>query len=329
MDNKEVASGYVTRQIDGLFTATFTYSEKKNSTFDWKVVSVAEDNTEISMTTYGASFMIDGRQADPSPETHVTLTLKAAPGGTVPSFLNGTYLKGTSVNIFAQEDDGWSFDEWSDDDSGANYRSITLTQDTVLEAFFTTYEKFSFVVSAGEGGKVNSELNGIYKGGKRLAIKATPNTGYTFSKWSDEDKNAERVYVLGKNTTLKALFAQNVTLTVEISPDKGGKVEVDGDADVSTKTVEAGKTINLSAKPAEGYEFVRYEDDGNSVTTAEYTVTMDKTKTVKAVFKAKEEEKGIESVQSSAVSSQKVLRDGQLVIIRNGKEYNANGQMMK
>ena len=38
---------------------------------------------------------------------------------------------------------------------------------------------------------------------------------------------------------------------------------------------------------------------------------------------------GVESIQPSAVSSQKVFRDGQLVIIRNGVEYNAAGQMVK
>ena len=37
----------------------------------------------------------------------------------------------------------------------------------------------------------------------------------------------------------------------------------------------------------------------------------------------------VESIQSSAVSTQKMLRDGQLVIIRNGVEYNANGQTVK
>ena len=38
---------------------------------------------------------------------------------------------------------------------------------------------------------------------------------------------------------------------------------------------------------------------------------------------------GVESIQNSAISSQKVLRDGQLIIIRNGVEYNAAGQMVK
>ena len=38
---------------------------------------------------------------------------------------------------------------------------------------------------------------------------------------------------------------------------------------------------------------------------------------------------GIESVQNSAISSQKVLRNGRLIIIRNGIEYTINGQIVK
>ena len=38
---------------------------------------------------------------------------------------------------------------------------------------------------------------------------------------------------------------------------------------------------------------------------------------------------GLENTQSSAVGCQKILRDGQLVIIRNGVEYTVNGQKMQ
>ena len=38
---------------------------------------------------------------------------------------------------------------------------------------------------------------------------------------------------------------------------------------------------------------------------------------------------GVENVQGDKVQSTKVLRDGQLIIIRNGVEYNANGMMVK
>lgn len=38
---------------------------------------------------------------------------------------------------------------------------------------------------------------------------------------------------------------------------------------------------------------------------------------------------GIESVEHSAIGSQKILRNGQIFILRNGVEYNVNGQMTK
>lgn len=47
------------------------------------------------------------------------------------------------------------------------------------------------------------------------------------------------------------------------------------------------------------------------------------------VFEQENTATGMESIQPSAVSSQKVLRDGQLIILRNGVEYNANGQIVK
>ena len=40
-------------------------------------------------------------------------------------------------------------------------------------------------------------------------------------------------------------------------------------------------------------------------------------------------ETGVESIQSSAVSVQKILRDGQLIIIRGDREYNTQGQIIK
>ena len=38
---------------------------------------------------------------------------------------------------------------------------------------------------------------------------------------------------------------------------------------------------------------------------------------------------GVESVQSSAVRSQKLIENGQLIIIKNGVRYNAQGQIVK
>jgi hypothetical protein len=50
---------------------------------------------------------------------------------------------------------------------------------------------------------------------------------------------------------------------------------------------------------------------------------------IRMAFNSEKAPQGIQSVQDSAVSVQKVIRDGKLIIIRDGKEYNAQGMRMK
>ncbi len=52
-------------------------------------------------------------------------------------------------------------------------------------------------------------------------------------------------------------------------------------------------------------------------------------KRMRFVFEQENTATGMECIQPSDVSCQKVLRDGQLIILRNGVEYNANGQIVK
>ena len=52
-------------------------------------------------------------------------------------------------------------------------------------------------------------------------------------------------------------------------------------------------------------------------------------KRLRFVFEQENTATGVENVQGDKVQSTKVLRDGQLIIIRNGVEYNANGMMVK
>lgn len=52
-------------------------------------------------------------------------------------------------------------------------------------------------------------------------------------------------------------------------------------------------------------------------------------KRVRFVFEEEQHATGLDQVSSSQVQSTKVLRDGQLIIIRGDKEYNAQGQIIK
>jgi len=51
---------------------------------------------------------------------------------------------------------------------------------------------------------------GLYAQGTEVEISATPNTGYHFVNWSDENTEATRTITLTKDTTLTATFAPNL-----------------------------------------------------------------------------------------------------------------------
>ncbi|MBQ1859321.1 MAG: leucine-rich repeat protein [Paludibacteraceae bacterium] len=50
---------------------------------------------------------------------------------------------------------------------------------------------------------------------------------------------------------------------------------------------------------------------------------------IRFLFKQEDQATGVENVQSDKVQCTKVIRDGQLIIIKDGKEYNAQGQTIK
>jgi surface protein len=83
-----------------------------------------------------------------------------------------------------------------------------------------------------------------------------------------------------------------------------------------TEIVEEGKDAKgPETNPSrEGYHFIGWSKPITNI-TADLTV----------IAQYKEIPEGLESVQKSEVSIQKVLRDGQLFIERNGKTYNAAG----
>ena len=67
---------------------------------------------------------------------------------------------------------------------------------------------YTLTISAGEGGTVNSSVNGKYEAGKQVKIIATANTGWEFNQWSDGNYTASRTLTMDRNYTLKATFTK-------------------------------------------------------------------------------------------------------------------------
>ena len=85
----------------------------------------------------------------------------------------------------------------------------TVTETIPVSPWAKTIYTVSLASSDAAMGSV--EGAGEYKEGTSVTIKAVPETGYVFKRWSDGDTNAERTFTIGENMDLTALFAEKAT----------------------------------------------------------------------------------------------------------------------
>src|SRR5204863_7368825 len=71
------------------------------------------------------------------------------------------------------------FSNWSD--AGAISHTVAPTVATTYTANFTT--QFQLTIAGGTGGTVNP-ASGFFNSGQAVNITATPNAGFTFSRWT-------------------------------------------------------------------------------------------------------------------------------------------------
>jgi len=158
---------------------------------------------------------------------------------------------------------------------------------------------------------------GIYEIDSSAVLMATPNTGYHFVQWSDSVTDNPRTIVAQNDTTITAVFSINRYAVTWLNADST-VLEKDS-ADYGSMPSYDGETPVKERDDDYVYIFSGWSPELTEV-TADATYT--------AVFTAQSTE-GIEnseiSTQNSAI---KVLRDGQLIIISNGREYNAQGVLM-
>lgn len=119
-----------------------------------------------------------------------------------------------------------------------------------------------------------------------------------------------------RSLNLTAVFERKapakVTLTVGVSPERGGSVLIDGETQTSI-TVDQGKEVSLEARASEGYSFSHWKNsDGTQVgTTAKLTYTVKKDETLIAVFDKNAPAKATLSVVVSADGSGTVSINGE------------------
>ena len=224
----------------------------------------------------------------------------------------GTYDYGTTATLTATADEHYHFTQWSDGNTD-NPRTVSVEDNATYTAEFKP-DSYTIIVSAGEHGSVNG--GGTYDYGTTATLTATANEHYHFTQWSDGNTDNPRTVSVEGDATYTAEFLLNeYTITVLYDNTKG---YVSGGG-----TYVYGTQVRLEVSANSGYEFAQWN---NGATYNPYLLTATADLTLEAQFIPAT---AVDNVSADGTTPQKIVRDGQVYILRNGKTYTTTGVEVK
>lgn len=172
---------------------------------------------------------------------------------------------------------------------------------------------------------------GFHYPGEIITIEAFPKEGYLFVQWSDGVTDNPRVITMPEHN----FYLDPIVEVDEAFVPKGAIITADateGQGSIIGFTsgwYTEGTELTLTAQAAAGYEFVQWSD-GVTENPRSITVEDGKNINITAVFKNTGDTTGIDDITDDELRmTNKVIRNGLLFIERNGKTYNAQGQIAK
>lgn len=191
-----------------------------------------------------------------------TISTSVSPSGSGVVTGAGTYDSGTSIQIEAIANTGYSFVRWSDN-VYTNPRSVLVNSSQSFTAIFqqqdTPLTQYTISTSVSPSGSGSVSGGGTYDSGSTITLTATPNNGYIFSRWSDGVTNSSRSVNVTGNMSFTAEFildsssVETYTINTSVSPSGSGTVSGGG-------IYEYGDTVTLTANANSGYVFASWSD---------------------------------------------------------------------
>ena len=221
--------------------------------------------------------------------------------GTVSGGGNYDYQSNRIIRAIANT--GYHFTYWNDGDANNN-RTITLTQDTTFTAYFAPNQYTLTLQSA-------DESLGIVTGGGEYAYHDTVTISataiaphYHFERWSDNNTENPRQYVITGNTTLTAYFALDVhSVVVQVDDMAHGTVSGGGN-------YAYGSAATITAEtPFSGWVFSHWSD---GATYNPYTFAVLQDTVMTAYFVREGSQNGVDGVDT--ISAKIYVNNGQIVV---------------
>ena len=193
-------------------------------------------------------------------DQHYRLTANVSPTYRGQVNGRGMYRPGETAHLVAEPSNGWEFDHWEDQPDNHNpERDVVMNSDANLTAVFvairSTYDLYWNVNVYGFGDIESEEDCGTFDRGDEVVLTAVPHDqNYEFVRWSDGNTANPRTLVANRDYDIIAEF-RHKTETKQIVVDTYyGETTGSG-------TYHLGDLVEISATPAEGFHFVKWDDD--------------------------------------------------------------------
>tara|TARA_R110000787_G_scaffold147290_1_gene260988 strand:- start:2855 stop:4588 length:1734 start_codon:yes stop_codon:yes gene_type:complete len=218
-----------------------------------------------------------------------TLTTSANPseGGTV-SPTTKQYEEGETATITATPAAEYVFQSWSGATGSSSSTSLVMSSDKSVTANFVK-KKYTLTTSVEGEGTITEKIIKAgaatdYNSGTIVELTATPSAEWLFVEWKGDLTGTDnpKQITIDKAKTVKAVFVKKqYALTIEI----------EGEGTVAEKVIKtgaatdynSGTVVELTATPSDGWELKEWTGDLTG-TENPIQITIDKAKTVKAVF---------------------------------------------
>ncbi len=197
----------------------------------------------------------------------VTTTIIPSEGGIATG--DNTYDHGTLVEMTATPNEGWNFDSWNDGDeivwNDSIYTFIVMKETNLSAHFSKKIYNIEITSEPIEGGTTTG--GGNYHNDSLATIVATPNVGWNFLNWTEEDvvvySDSLIEFNVNVNRNLIANFEKKVySISTTPSPIDGG--ETFGDS-----IYTHGDEVKLIAVPQSdsGWDFINWTENSIEVST--------------------------------------------------------------
>ena len=218
----------------------------------------------------------------------------------------------------AVANEGYRFVQWNDGNTD-NPRTVFVTQDTAFVAEFAEQLPQYTITATCDPQQGTITGTGTYDYGTLATLEAIANKGYRFAQWNDGNTDNPRTVSVVQDTAFVAEFAEQIpqyTITATCDPQQG--------VVTGAGAYDYGTLATLEAIAKTGYEFDSWS---NGIKDNPYSFTVVENVALKALFISTTAVDEVFAEDNTA--PKKIIRDGQVYILRNGKVYTIQGQELK